>query len=294
VIFNDVEPEHLGGGVVVFRDALSWDDKKVISWVERELQAEQAQMYTPAVNPETGENAFLNKSGYYFDADTVEQMPRRASQIHRTIDTDFKEFLDFLESSRDKYLLKYLLLFPMAYKNIWWKVKGHVVSYRSGVYLGAHSDTSADYVYGLPEPSDQLATRNTTTVLIYLNNCVESDGQSACESFSGGHHYFNYLDIDITPKTGDVIMFPANYMATHEVLPVTSGVRYSYLGWYAHGTPNPATNEHVVDPASDSALAASATNVYMPSLRNDFIALVKDSNKEVSIPGFSFKEYHAD
>jgi hypothetical protein len=31
----------------------------------------------------------------------------------------------------------------------------------------------------------------------------------------------------------------------------------------------------------------------MPSLRNDFVALVKDSNKEVSIPGFSFKEYHA-
>jgi hypothetical protein len=81
-------------------------------------------------------------------------------------------------------------------------------------------------------------------------------------------------------------------MATHEVLPVTSGVRYSYLGWYAHGTPNPVTNEHVVDPVADPALAASATNVYMPSLRNDFVALVKDSSKEVSIPGFSFKEYH--
>ena len=182
---------------------------------------------------------------------------------------------------------------PMAYKNIWWKVKGHIVSYKKNVYLGAHSDTSADYVYGLPDPIDQLATRNTVTVLIYLNDSVEIEDETQTYSFSGGHHYFNYLDIDITPCKGDVLMFPSNYMATHEVLPVTSGIRYSYLGWYSHGTPNEQVGENVIDPLKSPDAAELATNVYMPSLRNDFISAVKTSNAEVSIPGFSFKEYHA-
>lgn len=292
--FNDVAPEHLGGGVVIFRRALDWDCKTVINWIEHELQAEQSQMYTKAINPETGKESFLNRSGYYFDLDTVEQMPRRASQIHTTTDGEFKGFLDFLEDSRDKYLLKYLTLFPMAYKNIWWKVKGHIVSYKRGVYLGAHSDTSADYVYGLPEPGDQLATRNTTTVLMYFNDCVDTDDQVTSTSFCGGHHYFNYLDIEIQPKRGDVLMFPSNYMATHEVKPVSSGVRYSYLGWYSHGTPNTAVNESVTDPNKDPDVAKTATNVYMPTLRNDFVRLVKNSGITLSIPGFSFEEYNAD
>ena len=64
-------------------------------------------------------------------------------------------------------------------------------------------------------------------------------------------------------------MFPSNYVAAHEVKTVTGGHRYSYLGWYAHGTPNQAVGEYVVDPS----VSASATNVYMPSLREDVLAL---------------------
>ena len=289
--FTDVEGEHLGGGVVLFRSALEWDWHGAQEWIEHALVSERDQMYTPAVHPETGRPAFLNKSGYYFDTETVEQMPRRAGQIHRTDNKEFKNFLDELESARDRYLLKYLEFFPIAFKNIWWKVKGHLVSYGSGVYLGAHSDTSADYVYGLQEPSDQLATRNTVTVLIYLNDSVDSEDELDNTNFAAGHHYFNYLDIDIKPKKGDVLFFPSNYMATHEVRPTLGGVRYSYLGWYSHGSPNPTVNEHVVDPNEDKELAKYATNVYMPSLREDFIASANARGRtDLSIPGFSFGE----
>lgn len=287
MIFNNVEGEHLGGGVVIYRDALEWDWQSVVLLAERELSKEHSQMYVPAIHPETGEKAFLNKSGYYFDAGTVDQMPRRASQIHQSNDEQLRDFLLFLEDSRDKYLLKYLEIFPMAFKNIWWKVKGHIVSYRPGVYLGAHSDTSADYVYGLPEPADQLATRNTVTCLIYLNSSTSSLEKDSI-NFSGGSHYFNYLDIEVIPNRGDVLFFPSNYMATHEVKPTTAGVRYSYLGWYSHGTPNSAVNEHVVDPAKDPETAKYATNVYMPSLRDDFVDSVKARGADVSIPGMRF------
>jgi hypothetical protein len=115
-------------------------------------------------------------------------------------------------------------------------------------------------MYGLPHPSDQLATRNTVSVVLYLN-----------EDFDGGHHYFNYYDIDYVPKTGDILMFPSNYMAAHEVTPIIKGSRYSYLGWYSHGSPNPATNEHIVDPEKEPEMAKTATNVYMPHLRQQFM-----------------------
>jgi 2OG-Fe(II) oxygenase superfamily len=262
-IFNDVEPKHLGHGIVVFEKALSFNSEWAKEFAEEQISQERGDMYSPTTDPETGEPAFINKSGYIFNASGVNKMPRRGSAIHRTARVDVQEFLQFVEESKDKYLLKYFVLFPLAYKNVWWKVKGHLVSYSTeygGEFLGAHSDTSADYMYGLPHPSDQLATRNTVSVVLYLN-----------EDFDGGHHYFNYYDIDYVPKTGDILMFPSNYMAAHEVTPIIKGSRYSYLGWYSHGSPNPATNEHIVDPEKEPEMAKTATNVYMPHLRQQFM-----------------------
>lgn len=261
MIYNDVDAEHLGGGVVVFRNALTFDSLWAVDFAEEQISKERAQMYTPTIDPETGEQAYLNRSGYIFKADGVNKMPRRGSAIHQTQRADVRSFMESLEEAKDKYLLKYCVLFPLAYKNIWWKVKGHLVSYsveHGGSFLGPHSDTSADYAYGMPEPADQLATRNTVSCVVYLN-----------DNYTGGHHYFNYLDIDYVPHVGDVLMFPSNYVAAHEVTPIESGSRYSYLGWYCHGSPNESTNEHVVDPIKDPELAKVATNVYMPNLRQD-------------------------
>lgn len=259
---NNVEAEHLGGGVVLFRNAISFDVAWAVQFAEEQISKEREEMYTKAVDPETGEPAYLNRSGYYFKADGVDMMPRRGSQIHRTNREDVRDFIEAVERAKDEYLLKYFVLFPIAYKNVWWKVKGHLVSYSTqygGSFLGPHSDTSADYAYGYPHPNNQLATRNSISSVVYIN-----------DEFDGGHHYFNYLDIDYKPNSGDILMFPANYMASHEVTPIIDGSRYSYLGWYAQGSPNKEVNEHIVDPMTDPELAKTATNVYMPTLREDF------------------------
>jgi hypothetical protein len=59
-------------------------------------------------------------------------------------------------------------------------------------------------------------------------------------------------------------------MAAHEVKPVQDGERYSYLGWYSHGTPNPEVGESVVDPGKELEMAKNATNLYMPNLVPDY------------------------
>lgn len=259
--FNDVEATHLGGGVVLFKDAISFDSSWAVEFAEEQISKERAAMYTPTTDPETGKPAYLNRSGYLFDAEGVDSMPRRGSAIHHTKRQDVLDFLKFVEDSKDKYLLKYFVLFPLAYKNVWWKVKGHLVGYSTehgGTYLGSHSDTSTNYSYGLAHPVDQLATRNIVSAVVYLN-----------DNFVGGNHYFEYLDIDYKPNTGDILMFPANYVAAHEIKPIKSGSRYSYLGWYCHGTPNAEVNESVCDPLLEPELEKISTNVYMPTLRQD-------------------------
>lgn len=284
MIFNDVKPTHLGGGVVVFRDAIDidWDYANRIS--KEIVDREMGDMYQPAINPDNGLEEYINRSGYFFSKNGIDKMPKRGSRVHQDIRPEVIELFTFIEDCKDKYLFKYMHMFPIVFKNIWWKVKGHLVNYSSdcGGYIGEHSDTSVDYVYGLPHPPHQLASRNTLSCLVYFGSCVDGSALSEAGDFTGGHHRFTYLNIDYTPKRGDILMFPSNYMAAHEVTPVESGDRFTYLGWYAHGTPNPSVNEEVEDPIINPQKAAISSNVYIPHLREKFLAYLDSVGEDKS------------
>jgi hypothetical protein len=271
MINSDFLVKNLGGGVVVFKNAISLDWDSVFDVAEMLVDLDSPSMYKPALDPETGEQVLSNKSEYIYSQDAAGEMPRRCSVAHQSQDDKVIKLLEELESAKDECLLHYFWEYPLAYKVVWWKVKGHFVSYsptKGGLYLGVHSDTSADYAYGFEHPKQQLATRNSVSCLVYLNDCVDTEEELNGKNFTGGHHYFNYLNLTYKPQKGDILMFPSNYVAAHEVKTVTGGHRYTYLGWYAHGTPNQTVGEYVVEPTTNP----SATNVYMPSLREDVIA----------------------
>ena len=284
MIFNNVKAEHLGGGVVVFRSAVSIDWNFANNISKEIVDREVSEMYSPAINPDSGQEEYINRSGYFFSKNGIDKMPKRGSRVHQDTRAEVVELFTFLESSKDKYLLKYMHMFPLSYKNIWWKVKGHLVNYSSdcGGYIGEHSDTSVDYVYGIPHPSHQLASRNTVSCLVYFGSCVDGEIPSGPGDFTGGHHKFTYLDIEYIPNRGDILMFPSNYVAAHEVTPVESGDRFTYLGWYAHGTPNPSVNEEVEDPEINPEKAAVSSNVYIPYLREKFIEYLDSVGEDKS------------
>lgn len=279
LIDNNVEGHDLGGGVVLFRRAISFDVSWAFSTFSRLVQDEIDEMFQPTTNPETGEPAYVNRSGYLFSAESVDSMPKRGSAIHRCEEQDVKDFLTQMEAARDRCLLKYFELYPYAYNCVWWKVKGHLVSYGPGVYLGSHSDISAEYVYGVHRTPNELALRNVVSCLTYLNSSLASAGQT---DFTDGHHYFDYLDIDICPEAGDILFFPSNYVAVHQVKPVGEGRRLSYLGWYSQGTPNQAVGEDVIDPLRNPLGAQISTNVYMPTLREDYRAFLLERGYDKS------------
>lgn len=255
--------EDLGGGVVLYDNVFDIDWAWMREYCTTVLKRERDAMYTPGENPITGEMGYINKSGYFFSTSSIDVMPWRGSAIHQDTDPEVIKVLNHIEERRDACLQDYLQKYPIAGTCIWWKIKSHIVAYPTGSYLGMHADVATEYEYGKPHPTDQIATRNTVSVVAYLNDCVDTEEELDGTNFTGGHHHFGYLSLTHKPKKGQVLFFPSNYVAAHEVQPITGGWRYSYLGWYCQGTPNPKVNEHVEDPVMNPEASLISTNVYM-------------------------------
>jgi Rps23 Pro-64 3,4-dihydroxylase Tpa1-like proline 4-hydroxylase len=52
------------------------------------------------------------------------------------------------------------------------------------------------------------------------------------DDYEGGEFAFFDREIVIKGLKGSIVMFPSNFMYPHEIMPVTSGTRYSIITWY--------------------------------------------------------------
>ena len=50
------------------------------------------------------------------------------------------------------------------------------------------------------------------------------------DDFEGGE-FTMFEDYKIKLKTGDVLIFPSTFMYIHQVTPVVTGTRYSWVSW---------------------------------------------------------------
>ena len=82
-----------------------------------------------------------------------------------------------------------------------------LLRYKSGDYIGQHIDASG------------RSPRELSCSLILNDN------------YEGGEFAFFNQKLKFDLKRGDIIMFPSNFMYPHEVLPITSGVRYAIITW---------------------------------------------------------------
>jgi hypothetical protein len=60
---------------------------------------------------------------------------------------------------------------------------------------------------------------------------------------------------------------PANYLGAHEIHEITKGSRYSYLLWFAQGTPAP---EHGVNPVMSDGEYHSGGQWWLDTLIEDY------------------------
>jgi hypothetical protein len=60
-------------------------------------------------------------------------------------------------------------------------------------------------------------------------NCTVSLVAYLNDDYEGGGLHFSQQDILYTPKAGDVVIFPSNYMYPHRAMPVLDGTKYSLV-----------------------------------------------------------------
>ena len=104
----------------------------------------------------------------------------------------------------EEYLNKFSNIIP---SNITKDSGYSLLRYKSGDYIGQHIDASG------------RSPRELSCSLILNDN------------YEGGEFAFFNQKLKFDLKKGDIIMFPSNFMFPHEVLPVTSGVRYAIITW---------------------------------------------------------------
>lgn len=267
-----MNPEHLGGGTVIFKNAINVPQDILIPYLEERKEIARRNMFT-YIKDETGKDIHvINQGGFIYDLDDVMKTPVRM------MDLDLPFFRE-CENALYEALIRYIEMFPAVLQCLWWRSEGHILAYDRGAKLGFHSDNDVNYRYGA-EPQLQHATRNVLSALIYFNDCVDQ-GEEVPYSFSGGHMSIPYFDIDLKPQTGMICMMPANYLGAHEIFEVTRGTRYSYLGWFAQGSPDP---ERGVNPVVEKDDSKTGGQVWLKTVIEDYENYIKNKYGESNIP----------
>jgi Rps23 Pro-64 3,4-dihydroxylase Tpa1-like proline 4-hydroxylase len=119
--------------------------------------------------------------------------------IRKKIDDDF-----FLCAS--KAINEYRQLFPEVASEI--DTGYGLLRYNKGQFYVQHTDS--------------FKTQQRSVSCSFLLN----------DDYEGGEFAFFDREIMIRGSKGSIIMFPSNFMFPHEVMPVTSGTRYSIITWY--------------------------------------------------------------
>jgi len=211
---------HLGNGVVSVEGLLDLDSTEILQWLRRVEEKSTPQGYV-----EIDESAERNQGGYEFLKDSVDTRPTRFDNFEYYGKTEED---DLVKKSIDDAIYSavviYARIFPVSISELTWRTNGHIARYKPGQYIGSHSDCGLPYDGDTYTPLHIAPLYNTLTTTVSLN-----------DNYDGGELRFKTWGITHKGKAGSITIYPSSYMGAHEILPISSGVRYSYLSWFCHG-----------------------------------------------------------
>jgi hypothetical protein len=280
----DMDVEHLGGpltGVVRFKNAINVDQPKIKKWIDENAQKAHEQRWEYKVD-DAGVTYAINEDGNKFSLEQIEEVPIRVLEPVKT-ETE-KEFVQIFKDWEDaiyKCIIRYIDIYPMVLGTLWWRSRGHVIRYDKGDYLGIHNDNDSNFRSTGGKryvPKGQMQMRQVIAVMLYVNDCV-NDEEFNGENYSGGELTFPYLDIKHQPKSGDIVIFPTNFIATHGVNTVKQGKRYCYLEFWSQGSSH---EEVCVNVAEPDEVDAWCRPHWIDSLYDDYAMYCKQSEHRES------------
>jgi len=267
-------------GIVLFKKVIPMEKYQNILNFAQSLRLKALQEDFVYIKDENENPLYaINRSGHRY---SMEDVAISCNHIMDFLEIDsYKEkYYDFFKMCEDALyacMLRYVEFFPMMIPCLWWRTQGHIVAYGPGAKFGIHCDNDVNYQPGA-EPDQQLAIRNVLGGLIYFNDSVESVQDIKKEyDYVGGEIYFPYANYKYSPKSGDIIMFPSNYLATHRVLECRHGERYAYVGYFAQGSNDISRGVNVRDPSN----IIDSGQVWMPSIMDDYIKHLKNRNIDI-------------
>jgi predicted 2-oxoglutarate/Fe(II)-dependent dioxygenase YbiX len=249
-----MKSKHLGMGVVLCEDVLKIDED-LINEYSQWLKKNEEENFT--YYEENGVKYARNKTGFKFKLDEINVAPQRFLDLKGELSESSpkNEWVDFIQKCENAVynaLVEYCKYFPDAATTAWWRPRGHIAAYEDGQRIGPHCDDQIPFDWNT-KPKNQVSIHNSTSINLYLNNS-EKD-------YKGGEINFPLIPYIHSPKSGDVIMYPSNYIGRHEVLPVTSGKRLAFLTIACYGV-DLENKEELIDINNDYKF-------WMPDLIND-------------------------
>lgn len=221
-----------GCGIVQFHRVADIPSSDVINYINENVYVPSCGLEIVEIDGETVGRDFTGK---IVPMNFLNALPMRfgGGGTQGPVKDDSPQFiLDFFtgyEKALYRSLIRYVDIHPMILNTIWWKGRGHILKYLPGSSLGMHNDndTNTQIKNGQRYFSGRdIARYQTVNALIYLN-----------DDYGGGEFRFPYANLTLKPDAGDIVFFPANYMGSHGVAPVTSGERFTYLAQFGHGVP---------------------------------------------------------
>lgn len=263
---------HLGMGIVHYKNLIDIDQSLIIPYLSSLRQKALEEDFT-FIHDDNGKKIYaINRSGHRYSLSDVESACNHIMNF-QSDNEEYNHFFRLCDRAMYDALLNYVEIFPMILPCLWWRTKGHVVAYGSGSYFGLHCDNDINYQPGAI-PDQQLAIRNVVGCIIYFNNSVKNNEQKDKYDYVGGEIVFPYANVEFAPKAGDALIFPSNYLASHEVKNCLSGERYAYVGYFAQGSSDPERGINIAEDQGNP----DCGQVWMPRLFNDYIEHINNKN----------------
>jgi predicted 2-oxoglutarate/Fe(II)-dependent dioxygenase YbiX len=248
---SNLKFENHGGAVLRFKNVFEVDFPKVSKWIDARGKKAHEQRWKYKTD-KNGVRYAENEDGNKFTIEQAEMVPVRVLQpVEQDTEEEMVQLFQDWERAIYKCLIRYIDEYPLVLGTLWWRNRGHILRYDKGTFLGLHNDNDTNYrATGGKRyiPYGQLGSRQSLAALLYINDCVDAKEKIDGTNYMGGELYFPYLDIDVSAKAGDIVIFPTNFVASHGVKEVTDGIRYAYLEFYSQGSPDANVRIEVVEP----------------------------------------------
>ena len=219
--------ETLFPGIGLWRDAFEISDGYAdVLWKNRYKE-------------ERGESWVDDREGHRHNYEITGPIRIRNFPEGGLVDSEDDKYIFMLQDVMMKCLLEYMKEYPTSFQDIQWQEAHRLLYYFPGANMGTHSDNTPGEHFTGPNRTgksyrDLVAPKRILCALQFMSEWVPDDEPEG-DAFTGGEVSWPYVGATHEPQKGDILIYPANFIYSHNVSPVLAGHRIANLTCFCQG-----------------------------------------------------------